>query len=811
MLNAGIIRALSMTACPIAIICAGAAQAQTVDTTGPATPQAEETSETAGGLGDIIVTARKRQETSQDVPVAVTAISAAQIDRYDLTSIEKVAASMGQLTVGRNSTGSGAQITLRGIGTAPSSIGIEQSVAVVLDGAYYGQGRIINEGFFDAASVEVLKGPQALFFGKNATAGVINIATNDPGSSFEATARTGYEIKSGTVYGEGVISTPVTETTGVRLAVRASSTSDGYFTNGGMELPYVTTNRVTGLRTSHTQPVGPRNVSPEKEIMGRLTVKSELTDKLTATVKASYSRTKVDNPASNRVTYECAGGDSWFNTSLSCGKRFVVYNNDMPADIAATIPGAGDGSQYNTYRSWGVTGTLEYSGDHFSVTSVTNYQYNRNNLLVDGDFSSGSAGVTFAVEDSRWHAFSSELRALTSFDFPLNVMVGGLYQDTRRDFLQYVVNGGAENSNAPDPSYRYAGIVKDSYTNGKTLAAYGQAILTLSKTIEATGGIRYTHETKNSAFVQPYTFNPIFAPGVVVPADQTFNNWSPEATIRWQPVKDINLFASYKTAYKSGGFSNSGINSTFAAADNFTFEPEKAKGFEAGIKSTLFDRQLRLNLIGYTYKYSNLQIDFFDSSLFAFNTINAGAVRTKGLELEAEFAPYALAGLTLRGSVNYNKARYQDFLAPCYAGQTIRQGCTFPNRFQDLSGTETAIAPTWTGTLGATYEASLGRDTDLSLSADAKYSDDYLPSGFGNPYSRQAAYVTLDATAKISFAKQWDLAIIGKNLTNRFVATGVVDGPGTGSGTGTAAGIHADQIGLISLPRSVRLQLTWRY
>lgn len=801
-------RVLAAACCPIALFSSAFASAQTVPADGsvPAQEQAQE-----GGVGDIIVTARKRQETSQDVPVAVTAISAAQIDRYDLTSIEKVAASMGQLTVGRNSTGSGAQITLRGIGTAPSSIGIEQSVATVVDGVYYGQGRVINEGFFDASSIEVLKGPQALFFGKNATAGVINIATNDPGSKFEAMARTGYEIKSGTVYGEAVVSSPISDTTGVRLAVRASHTSDGYFTNGAMELPYVTTNRPTGLRTTHIQPVGPRNVSGEDEVMGRLTLKSELTDHLTATLKASYSRTKVDQPASNRVAYECAGGDTWFDTALTCGKRFTVYNNDMPADIAATIPGAGDGSQYNTYRSWGVTGNLEYAGENVTVTSVTNYQHNRNDLLVDGDFSSGSSGVTFAVEDSRWHAFSSELRALTSFEFPLNVMVGGLYQDTRRDFLQYVVNGGAENSTAPDPSYRYAGLVKDSYTNGKTLAAYGQAILTLSKTVEATGGIRYTHETKKSAFVQPYAFNAIFAPGVVVAADQTFTNWSPEATLRWQPTKDVNIFASYKTAYKSGGFSNSGINSTLATADNFTFDPEKAKGFEAGIKSTLFDRQLRLNLIGYTYKYSNLQIDFFDSSLFAFNTINAGAVRTKGLELEAEFAPYVLAGLTLRGSVNYNKARYQDFLAPCYAGQTIAQGCSLPNRFQNLSGVETAMAPTWTGTLGASYETALDDMSKLSLSIDSKYSDDYLPSGFGNPYSRQSAYVTIDATAKISVGDHLDLALIGKNLTNRFIATGVVDGPGTGSGTGTAAGIHADQIGLISFPRSVRLQLTWRY
>src|SRR5690606_23513239 len=132
-----------------------------------------------GGIQDIVVTARKRQESVQDVPVAVTAISPVVIQQQDLTSIEKIAARTPSFTVGRASNGSGAQLTMRGIGSSSTSIGIEQSVAVIVDGVYYGQGRIINEGFFDMERAEILKGPQALFFGKNATAGVISLTTAD--------------------------------------------------------------------------------------------------------------------------------------------------------------------------------------------------------------------------------------------------------------------------------------------------------------------------------------------------------------------------------------------------------------------------------------------------------------------------------------------------------------------------------------------------------------------------------------------------------------------------------------------------------
>ena len=141
-------RSVALTSTVFMTLAAAAAGAQ--DQTAHAAAPA------VGGIEEVVVTARKREESAQDVPVAVAAISAAQIERYDLTSLERVAASIPQLTVGRNSTGSGANITLRGIGSTPTSIGIEQSVATVVDSVYYGQGRIINEGFFDALPVDEL-------------------------------------------------------------------------------------------------------------------------------------------------------------------------------------------------------------------------------------------------------------------------------------------------------------------------------------------------------------------------------------------------------------------------------------------------------------------------------------------------------------------------------------------------------------------------------------------------------------------------------------------------------------------------------
>lgn len=400
----------------------------------------------------------------------------------------------------------------------------------------------------------------------------------------------------------------------------------------------------------------------------------------------------------------------------------------------------------------------------------------------------------------------------------MNLLVGGYYQKTKRDYDQTVATGGAENSAAP-AHLRYAAFQKDSETKGETLSAYGQLIWEVIPDLEATGGVRYIHETKDSYFLQPYvapSLAALFIPNDRLEADQTFTNWSPEVTLTWKPTPDITVYGAYKTAYKSGGFSNSTTYVRATRVEDVAFGPEKASGFEGGIKTLLLDRQLRLDVSLYTYKYTDLQVDYFNAATFSYISTNAGSARTKGIELEAEFVPHAVEGLTIRGSLNYNRARYIDFIAPCYSGETIQEGCNLLSpqgaRMQDISGAPTAVAPKWTASFGIAYETPVSDSLNLGLSADGRYSDSYLASAFNNPYSRQPPYVSLDASARLSTSDdRWQFSLIGKNLTNRFIATGVVDGPGTGTGTGTTSGVFADQIGYISMPRTVQVQLTWRY
>jgi outer membrane receptor protein involved in Fe transport len=194
------------------------------------------------------------------------------------------------------------------------------------------------------------------------------------------------------------------------------------------------------------------------------------------------------------------------------------------------------------------------------------------------------------------------------------------------------------------------------------------------------------------------------------------------------------------------------------------------------------------------------------------------------VEAEFEFAPRAVDGLNVHGSINYTHARYTNFpLGPCYAGQTPTEGCNLnvdgsaigvggTGARQVLTGRPLSVAPEWTGAFGVGYETPVGDGFKFGINADARFSSSYLASGFGAEHSKQDKYATLDAGLRFGAEDDnWTIALIGKNLTNKFYVSGVVDGPSTGGGTGTAAGLHADQLGFGNLPRTVQVTVTKRF
>lgn len=767
-------------------------------------------------LAEITVTARKREESFKDVPVALTVLTGPVLERYDLSSLEKIAAATPQFTVARASNGSAASLSIRGVGSSFTSIGIEQSVAVVVDGIYYGQGRIINEGLYDIQRVELLKGPQALFFGKNGSAGVVSVVSADPTQEFEALARVGYETKAHQPVYEAMISGGLSDAWSARLAVRASTMSRGYVKNVATAQDFGFIDVATG-NTGSTQAAPADRYGPDEDgYAGRITLKYAPGDAFSNTTKLSGSKSKTGNGSWNYIVYDCPAAGA----PTPCGRDFVNAMNDLPAAAGATFPWAkSDGTLHNDYDSFQITDTAQFDFGAWNLTSALNYQRFKNIFSIDADYYSAATSSTWADQSDKYRAYSGELRAQTDLDGPFNFLVGALYQKTKLDSAQAVILAGIQNSAAPLEENLFETFNKASGTDGETFSAFAQATWKLNEQWTIDAGARFTHETKKSDFQHPYV-NPalasLFVQGVVINADQSWNNVSPEATVSWKPSDEVTLYGAFKTGYKSGGFSNTAILTVNTTAENFQFGPEKPRGFELGLKSQLLSRTLNFVATVYDYKFRDLQLEVFNSSLVSFTAGNAGSARTRGIETEIEWLPPGMDGLTLNASLNYNKSEYENFgRAPCYAGQTIAQGCSLDPlqagvSFQDLTGAPTAVAPKWTGNLGFSWDRALPMGK-LILAANGRYSDSYNISQYNNPRTIQSSYIMWDASAKLEFGDGWEIGVIGRNLSNKFVLTGTLDVVGGGSGTGTANGIPANQAGLVTLPRTVLLQVGKRF
>ncbi|MGH7803673.1 MAG: TonB-dependent receptor [Candidatus Binatia bacterium] len=773
-------------------------------------------------IEEIIGSARKRDESLQDGPVAVSGISAEQLSRYNVSDLSKVAQMTPQLFVAESVSGNGGSLSMRGIGTSSTSAGFDQAVSIYVDGLQYDRGFVLSQGYFDLARVEVMKGPQALFFGKNSTAGVISLVSADPGDELELIGRVGHEFYADESWYEAIASGPITESFGARLALRYS-VLDGYVENVA----------VPTIDIGSFQPVpAPRHRDwpGKEEFLGRLTLAYQVTPAFDLKLKVGGALLNSDGSSVGLETFSCALATALIDLGENCEPDWKVRQTDLPPAVAASEPlfNREKGRLFMNYRGYNLALTANYDfGDGLpQLTSVSGYSYYRSAYLADDDFTNTS--LFFGGEDVSSESFSEELRLLTRFDFPANFMIGGYVQKTDFAILQNLLRALP----APvDPfTGRYVTWDKHSPTDGQTASVFGQLIWNVTETLEFAPGVRYSHVSKDSFSVHDY-IHPVFLPlwrpvGNRLVGNFSDDDVSPEIPLTWRPELwegvTTTLYAAYKRGFKAGGFSNSVVMRTETTVDDALFESEKASGFEGGIKSTWFDRALLFNIVGYRYEFTDLQINFFDSSGLDFIVKNAARATTTGAEANLQWLT-PVDGLDLHGSASYNVGRYDDFLSFCYSGQTISQGCTLDAngepaplgaaRYQDLSGTPLPLAPPWTGAIGFFYQRPLVAGVSASLGADTSYTDNYLLSAIGRSDVHQHHFFRTDASLRL-FRDDGllELNVFGRNLSNEYsISIASVDSPLTGLGTGLPVGIVADQVGSVSRPREVGIELTARF
>jgi len=762
-----------LLACGSTVIATSAFAQQVPNSSSDLVPQS------SAGLEEIVITARRSAERLIDVPVAVTALSAQTIERAHVSDMTQIAQLTPNLIVAPATAGTGGSIAIRGIATSFLDPGVEQSVGINVDGVPLGRAHYLSAAQFDLAQVEVLKGPQALFFGKNSPAGVVSITSAAPTGDLSAMLRGGYEFEAKEKFVEGYVSGPITESLRFRVAARYSKL-DGWIKNRVPPTPSVS-------YPGFTIPGPLFNTAPDtRQIAGRLTLKWKPTTDFSATLKVTGS--KMDGGSTDSSEAYCLPGSAdairgtlaTFQPGLGsyvidphsdCNLDRRSSSGTHPAELLANWPFASrkGGKGYGKLKTWLASLNVVYQLGPLTLTSITGYTrlQTANYFNAARDFEN----IVAATPSERDHNFSEEIRLQSAYDGPLNFTVGAFFEDAhRRNGYQTLLGFVGFDASNGNSVYTF----RDHYINdGKTYSAFGQLKWTIVDQLELSGGVRYTHETKDSFFMEDYV-NPLGAAFGLAPVGDTlrvknaFSDWSPELALRYKPSNDVMVYVAYKTGYKSGGISNPATlgASNIANPSQLAFSPEKSNGFEAGIKAELFNRTVRLDATAYRYDFTNLQLTSIQGTSYFIR--NAGKARTTGVE--GSVAWQASRALNLHADAAYNDAKFISYQgAQCYARIAGTAACSSAG-FYDRSGQQLGRAPKGVISGGFTYEAPVGSNMKFGLGGDFKHTSKYFIHENGDPDLFQKSFWRLDANARIATRDdKWELSLIGRNLTNQYI------------------------------------------
>lgn len=765
----------------------------------------------SGSLEEVIVSARKRDETLISVPVVVSAVSAAELERRSITNLDGIARMVPQLMIApQNGSVQGGNISIRGIAGPDSNPFADQAVSFNVDGVQIAKGFVRRMSDTDIAQVEVLKGPQALFFGKNSPAGIVSIRTADPTAHLEAKASVGYETEAREIRTETYVSGPITDTLGARLS--------GYYSN--MEGWLEEQTPASSAFANHNS----RNPD-SRDYAVRGTLKWEPGSNFDAKLKLNYGQTKNAGPASVSEFISCPFGVRQTGSGLQCGTGDTNVNASS-GPVVGTIPATqnhfGDGQNFQDQKQF--LGGLEMNydlSDALRLTSVTGYY--RADLDQCQNYENDISFILPSCNPTTDREVSQEVRLTSDFKGSLNFAAGAYYSDTRAETgsMTYLFGGtfdllgpGVGGPTTPVRINNYH-LVQD----GSAYSGYAQLIYKPIEVVEIDVGGRYSYEEKSLPDVRSSTdltgfTGPFLDDSTIVTlpvSDKNWSDFSPEVTVSYRPSQTLTLFGSYKEGFLSGGFNSSSVN--FLTNPDISYNPETIEGYEVGVKTLLFDDALALNAAAYQYKVTGLQVSNFTN---ATNTIrNAAGVKIKGAEGDFTYQT-PLEGLSLHGAAAYNDGIYSSFpAAPCYNGQTPTQGCTLDalgNPTQDLGDSELIRAPEWNISGGFNLEAALSSGLKVGFSADAMYSSSFLTDATSAPNGRMPSYTLIDSSIRLGDQNEvWELALIGRNLTNKYYWVASADVPFTGSGTGTAAGVVGDRFAAVSRGREIMVRLSYKF
>jgi iron complex outermembrane recepter protein len=746
---------------------------------------------------EITVFARRDAESLQNVPLTITAISGATLQKYNVNKVADIVSRIPTLNVQIGGSGAGAQLSLRGIGSSNISAAFDSAVALDFDGVQVSTSRLLQAGFVDPAQIDVLKGPQSLYFGKSASAGVLQIRTADPTSTWQYGATANYEFEEKGYLVNGFVSGPLSDTFGIRLAAQYNDVNE--YVKIAPGTPALLRNR--GLR----------------DFVGRATFQWEPSSDFKANLKATYTRNTNDG-AIGTADVSCGangvpdpvsllGGAVLIPSNADCNPfdKFVTTPDPSPTAVRKFPDGSAGASSYpgHPYGETDVFFTrllmTAKLAENIKVVSTTGFlslkavDFDSYAYTGVGPAVSGVPGVPLSAiapalaavntPGSAQGTGTQELRFVSSFEGMFNFTFGAFYEKRTIDFntSQQAVNISLV---APDP---ITGNTYDWYKKHRTktdaYSVFGSGILSFTEQLELTAGLRWTREKKVNTISVPYVHaflsaGPAFIDSGFESGPIRFedDNFSPEVTLRYKVSPDFNVYAAYKTGFKSGGIDNSALPSSNllgfdnpatrdATAAGLIFQSETSKGGEIGFKSQLADRTITLNATAYYYVFKNLQVQNFNPNTIQFITANAGEVTTKGIDVDFSWRT-PVDGLRFTGAAAYTNAQFTDRFITGTGPDGIGGNADDPN----IDGRRAARAPRFAGNIAFDYTAPIGDSLEFGLGGNVSYSGKYFTRQERFTDYVQPAYATVDGVISLGApGGKWKLSVIANNLTDKII------------------------------------------
>ncbi|WP_338467849.1 TonB-dependent receptor [Novosphingobium sp. ZN18A2] len=789
----------------------------------PFAAAAQDTQEPAAteGVQAIIVTATKRSENLQKVPISVLTTSGEQIQDLAVTSMTDLTNTMPAVTIAQGPIGS--YIFIRGIGTPGVNQGVEPSVSMFHDGIYMGRNQLSRAPVMDVQRVEVLRGPQSILFGKNTIGGAINVIDNKPTNTFEGSL-SGLYGSDGESEFIGVLSGPITDRLSARVSARKYDI-DGWVKN-------VMTGKMASSEDDWT-------------VRGQLSY--EATDTLHISAKWEHSQfnrgeqstqLSVINPftsagaAFSNLNSALVALGSGSSTPETYDLERAVVNDGgaLLGQVAPQfkgLPGFPDLPEFSKTNMDLASVTAELEIGSATLTSVTGYTRYRYRDICDCDF----AALPLVQADAREHyrQFSQEIRLTSAKNVPVEYIVGGYYHNAKIDFNSTEAFGTAlaySGLGLPTPlllpnlsrDYRFI-------QNQEMFSVFGQATWNVTPSTRLIGGLRWFKDNKAASHVlnkfftggwdysalaslptgtlafgnTPEEYDRFLAstfgstplgPGLPSPGGLTelvysallgtyeHNiqgrrrsekkvNWTITAQHDFTP--DVMAYATVSTGTKGGGYDARFLRQN--DSPYFEYGPENATSYEVGIKSTLFNNSLRLNVTAFRVDVDNFQVSIFDGAT-AFLVVNAAKARSQGIEFDTSWVP--VDGLTINASGSILDAKWTSFPdAPCWVSPAspIRGGCIglgTPTAHRDATGDRLTYAPEFAGNLSVNYETPITDSLKVSVMGNLSHSSSFFNAGNGDPiYGMQGAFDKIDARlALANIDDKWEIAVLGKNLTD---------------------------------------------